>query len=78
VFCGAKKIAPADKLPERFREIRVVSLADLGAEKFAVALELHFPAAEQIGHSCDRFLGIAGARTDRENEITERKFWTGF
>jgi hypothetical protein len=71
VFCGAKKIAPADKPAERFREIRFVSLANLGAEKFAVALEFHFSAAEQIGHSRNCLLGIAGAGTDGEDEIAE-------
>jgi hypothetical protein len=66
-----KKIAPADKPPERFREIRFVSLADLGAEKFAVALKLYFSAAEQISHSRNGLLGVAGAGTDGEDQIAE-------
>jgi hypothetical protein len=73
-----KKIAPADKLPERFREIRVVSLADLGAEKFAVALDAHFSAGQQVSDGCNRFFRVRGAGTHGQDEIAQGKFRTGF
>jgi hypothetical protein len=56
----------------------ILRLADLGAEKPAVALHPHFAAAQQIGHGCDCFFCVLGARTDGENQITERKFRAGF
>ena len=52
-------------------------LANLGAEEFAVALEAQPAAAEQVGHSRDRLLGVGGARTDSENQIAKRKFGSG-
>jgi hypothetical protein len=71
VFCDAKKIAPADDPPERLKKFDFVSLADFGAEEFAVALETHLSAAEEISHCRDRLFGIAGAGTDGEDEIAE-------
>jgi hypothetical protein len=77
VFYGAKKIAPADNPPERFGKFASLKLANLGAEKFAVALETNFSAAEKISHRRDCLLGVAGARTNGENQIAERKFGSG-
>jgi hypothetical protein len=74
-----KKIAPAGKPPERLEsQLLILRLADFGAEKLAVALHPHFAAAQQIGHGCDCFFCVLGARTDGENHITERKFRAGF
>jgi len=60
-----------------FEKFWFVSLANFGAEEFAVALEAHPAAAEQVGHSRDRLLGVGGARTDSENQIAKRKFGSG-
>jgi hypothetical protein len=74
-----KKIAPAGKPSERLEsQLLILRLADFGAEKPAVALHPHFAAAQQIGHGCDCFFCVRGARTDGENQITERKFRAGF
>lgn len=48
-------------------------LADPGAIKATVALHSHPAAAQQIGHCRDCFLGVFGAGTDREDEVTEGK-----
>jgi hypothetical protein len=72
-----KKIAPADNPPERFEKFALLKLANLGAEKFAVALETNFSAAEKVSHRRDRLLGVAGARTDRKDQIAEREFGSG-
>jgi hypothetical protein len=46
-------------------------LANLGAEKFAVALETYLSAPEKVSHSRDRFLRVAGAGTDGEDQIAK-------
>ena len=75
VFRQEKKIAPADKPPERLSKVGI-SLANLGAQEFAVALDAHFSAAQQISHGRDCFFSIPGAGTDCEDEIAKRKFRT--
>ena len=78
-FWRKKKIAPANKPPERPRKSIVdLCLADLGPEKPAVALNAHFTAAQEIGHGRDCFFCVLCARTDGKNQIAERKFCTGF
>jgi hypothetical protein len=69
-----KKIAPADNPPERFKKFALLKLANFGAEKFAVALEANFSATEEVSYRGDRFLGVARARTNGEDQIAERKF----
>jgi hypothetical protein len=73
VIC-AKKIAPADNPPERFKKFALLKLANFGAEKFAVALEADFSAAEQVSYRRDRFLVVGRARTDGKDQIAEREF----
>lgn len=74
-----KEIAPADNPPERLEsQLLILRLADFSAKKPAVALHSHFAATEEISHGCDGFFGVLGAGTDGQNQITERKFWTGF
>ena len=47
------------------------ALANLGAEKFTVALETDFSAAQQVGHRRNGFLGVLGAGTDSDNKIAK-------
>jgi hypothetical protein len=47
------------------------SLANLGAEEFAVALETYLSAAEKVSHGCYCLLGVGGAGTHGEDEIAE-------
>ena len=46
-------------------------LANAGARKAAVVFDANLAAAEQIGHRGDGFLGVFGAGTDREDQVTE-------
>ncbi|OLD70746.1 MAG: hypothetical protein AUG90_00700 [Verrucomicrobia bacterium 13_1_20CM_4_55_9] len=74
-FVAQKKIAPADKPPERLSKVGI-SLANLGAQEFAVALDAHFSAAQQVSHGRDRFFCVLRAGTDCQDEIAKGKFRT--
>jgi hypothetical protein len=69
-----KKIAPADKPPERLSKVELASLANLGAQELAVALDAHFSAGQEVGHGCDCFFCVLGAGTHCEDEVAKRKF----
>lgn len=72
------KIAPASSLPERF-EIRLLRfLADLGAQKVAVAFEAHFATGQEVSHCRYCFLAAAGARADCDDEVAQREFRSRF
>jgi hypothetical protein len=74
-----KKIAPVDQPPERLRRSFVdVSLANLGAQEFAVVFYADAATGQQIGHCRNRLLGAFGAGADGEDKVTEREFRTGF
>jgi hypothetical protein len=72
-----KKNAPGDNPPERLFESRF-SLANLGPQEFAVTLDAHFSAGQQISHGRDCFLRVPGAGTDGEDKIAQGKFRTRF
>jgi hypothetical protein len=40
----------------------------------AVVFDLDLTAAEKISHRRDGFLGVRGARADRKDQVTKRKF----
>jgi hypothetical protein len=46
-------------------------LANLRAEKFAVALETYLSAAQKVSHGRDCLLGVGGTGTHGEDEIAE-------
>jgi len=69
-----KKIAPADKPPERLSKVELASLANLGAQELAVALDAHFSAAQEVSNGRDRFFRVLRAGTDCEDEVAKRKF----
>ena len=74
-----KEIAPVDQPPERLRKSSVdVSLANLGAQEFAVVFYADTSTGQQVGHGRNRFLGAFGAGADGENKVTEREFGAGF
>jgi len=74
-----KEIAPVDKPPERLRKSFVdVSLANLGAQKFAVVFYTDAATGQQVGHCRDSLLGAFGAGADGEDKVTEREFRAGF
>jgi hypothetical protein len=79
VFCGEKQNR-SGRLTTGAIEIlfKPVGLANLGAEKLAVALEAHFSASQKISHCRDRFFRVFGAGTNRENQVAKRKFRAGF
>jgi len=53
-----------------------ISLANLGAQEFAVALDAYFSAAQQVSHGRDRFFCVLRAGTDCQDEIAKGKFRT--
>jgi hypothetical protein len=69
-FAAKRKSLRQDQPPERLEKVSV-SLANFSAEEFAVALDAHFPAAEQISHRGHCLFGVFGARTDREDQIAK-------
>jgi hypothetical protein len=73
VFCGRKEKRSGRLTTGAFRNSLLfnASLANFGAQEFAVALETDFAAAQEIGHCRDSFLGIFSAGADGENEIAE-------
>jgi hypothetical protein len=74
-----KKIAPEDNPPERLgKSIVDLTLADLGADDSAVVLEFDLAAAEQVSHGRDCFFRVFRARTDREDQVSERKLLARF
>jgi hypothetical protein len=78
-FPPKKEIAPVDQPPERLRESFVdVSLANLGAQEFAVVFYADAATGQQVGHCRNRLLGAFGAGADGEDKVTEREFRTGF
>jgi hypothetical protein len=54
-----------------FESFLPTRLANAGARKAAVVFDANLAAAEQIGYRRDGFLGVLGAGTDREDQITE-------
>jgi hypothetical protein len=58
-------------LLKAFKESR---LANAGAGKPAVVFDADLTAAEQVGHRRDRFLGVFGAGTHRQDEVAEGEF----
>src|ERR1700694_4368640 len=52
--------------------LSIFALANAGADKTAVLLNAHFPAAKQISHRCDGLFWILRARTDGENQVAQR------
>jgi hypothetical protein len=74
-----KKIAPVDQPPERLRKSFVdVSLANLGAQEFAVVFYTDAATGQQVGHCRNRLLGAFGAGANGEDKVTEREFGTRF
>jgi hypothetical protein len=74
-----KEIAPVDQPPERLRKSFVdVSLANLGAQEFAVVFYADASTGQQVGHGRNRLLGAFGAGADGEDKVTEREFRTRF
>jgi hypothetical protein len=74
-----KEIAPVDQPPERLRKSFVdVSLANLGAQEFAVVFYADAATGQQVGHCRNRLLGAFGAGADSEDKVTEREFGTRF
>jgi hypothetical protein len=74
-----KEIAPVDQPPERLRKSFVdVSLANLGAQEFAVVFYTDAATGQEVGHCRNRLLGAFGAGADGEDKVTEREFRTGF
>lgn len=79
MFYAGKKIAPGDKPPERFgKSIVELTLANAGANKLAVVLHADSAAAEQISHRCDCLFCAFRARTDRQDQVSERKLLARF
>ena len=79
MFYAGKKIAPEDKPPERFgKSIVDLTLANLGPDDLSVVLEFDLTAAEQVSHGRDGFFCALRARTDREDQVSERKLLARF
>lgn len=71
MFWGKKNRSSEIRWSDSESRLAAVKLANLSAEQLTVALHTDLAAAQQIGHCGDCFLTIFGARTNRENEVTE-------
>jgi len=67
------------KPPERLQKPFVdSSLANFGAQEFAVVFYADASAGQEVGHCRNRFFGVLGARANGKNKVSQREFGTWF
>ena len=79
--CGPAKnkslrwLKPPERLQKSFFDS---SLANFGAQEFAVVFYTDASAGQEVGHCRNRFFGILGARANGKNKVSEREFGAWF